>query len=107
MLSRSVGPILYWWRVHGGNVREITEQNLTEVKPIPDIKRWLEPHDENIGENMAEKIETLHCTAYYGISGDDVNYANEVQNSLGMEFNIETADLWMGKKGIRLEVKFA
>ena len=53
---------------------------------------------------MAEWIEPLHCTAYYDVSGDDVNYANEVQNALVMEFNIKTAELWMGK--IQLEVKF-
>ena len=36
------------------NVRDIIEQNLAELKTIPDIKHWLELHDENIGENMAE-----------------------------------------------------
>ena len=82
-----------------GNVREITEQNLAELKTIPDIKLWLEPHNENTGENMVEWVEPLHCTAYYDASGEDVNYANQVQNALSMEFNIETADLWIGKEG--------
>ena len=55
---------------------------------------------------MVEWVEPLHCTAYHDVLGGDVNYANEVQNALGMEFNIETADLRLGKKGIGLEVKF-
>ena len=57
-------------------------------------------------ENKTEWIEPRHCTAYYDVSGGNVNYANEVQNALGVEFNIATSDLWIGKEGIGLEVEF-
>ena len=62
----------------------------------------MEPHNENI----AEWIEPLYCTAHYDTLGEDVDYANEVQNVLCMEFNITTTDLWIGKEGIGLEVEF-
>ena len=51
---------------------------------------------------MAEWVEPLHCTAYYDALGEDANYANQVQNVLGKEFNKEIADLWMGKVGSRI-----
>ena len=57
-------------------------------------------------ENKTEWIEPRHCTAYYDVSGGNVNYANEVQNALGMEFNIATTELWIGQEGIGLEVEF-
>ena len=63
------------------------------LKTIPDIKHWVEHHDENMDENKTEWIEPRHCTAYYDVSGGNVNYANEVQNALGVEFNIATSDL--------------
>ena len=72
MLSRSVGPVVYWWRVCEGNVREITEQNLAELKTIPDLALWMESHHEN----MAKWVEPLHCTAYYDASGKDKKYEN-------------------------------
>ena len=101
MLSRSIRPAMYRWRIHEGNVRKITEQNLAELKMIPNIQHWVEHHNGN----MVEWNE-LHCTAYYDASGEDVNYATEVQNVVGMEFNIATTDLWIGEEGIGLEVEF-
>ena len=55
---------------------------------------------------MAEWNEPPHWTAYSDVSGGDVNYANEVQNVLGVEFKIKTTDLWIGEDGIGLEEEF-
>ena len=48
------------------------------------------------------------CTVSHSMMFEwgNVNYANEVQNVLGMEFNIATTDLWIGSEGIGLEVEF-
>ena len=54
---------------------------------------------------MAKWVEPLYCTAYDDISGEDEKYENQVQSTLGKEFSIETADLWMGKEGVGLEVR--
>ena len=81
--------------------------NLAELKTIPDIKCWLEPHNGNMGENMAEWMKPRHCTACCYALGENVNYAIEVQNAFGMEFKITTTDLWIGEEEIGLEVRFA